>query len=261
MGENQMRQANKIIGIMVSLLLCCTSFTGFTQEMRTMETRIADILAQFPASTPGVKNKLAEEIIDLGPTGIMEICKMVTAPGKTDDTTVRYALNGLAIYAARPGANEQQKVVSKTFIMALEPNLHHEVKAFLIRQLQIVGKGEAIKPLSTFLQDQKLCEPATQAMLTIGTEEAEKMFLKHLSSVKDANRITLIKALGELRCRKAVKKLTGYAENEDRNTRLVAIWAIANIGDKSARKILARYMPGEEQRPVRSMNALRFAAI
>jgi HEAT repeat protein len=121
---------------------------------------------------------------------------------------------------------------------SLEAARDSEVKAFLIRQLQIAGREESVKLLSQFLVDARLCEPATQALLAIGTPATEKVLLKSLGAVSGENRITIVKALGELRSIKSVKKIIKYAQNGDANLHNVALFALANIGDPRSEKVL-----------------------
>lgn len=223
----------------MALAMCFTASLTFAQEdVRTLGTKVADILSQFPAQNAEERDELASEIVQLGPEGIREISRMLVPPGTGDDTLVRFAINGVAVYVSRGGAEEEREMFALALIGSLESAQDNEVKAFLIRQLQIAGREESIKPLSLFLMDERLCEPATQALLAIGTPDAEKVLLKSLSKVSEGNRTTIIKALGELRSEKAVKKIIKYAGAGDEYLRSVALYALASIGDPRAEKVL-----------------------
>ena len=117
---------------------------------------------------------------------------MLVPPGTGDDTQVRFAINGVAVYVSRSGAEAERVMYALALIASLELAQDNEVKAFLIRQLQIAGREESIMPLSLFLLDERLCEPATQALLAIGTQGAEKVLLKSFNKVSEANRPTII---------------------------------------------------------------------
>ena len=177
------------------------------QDVRTLKTKVADTLAKFPAQSSEERDRLAGELVRLGPEGILEVCKMLVPPGTGDDTNVRFAMNALSMTVHRSDAEEERKMVANTVIRALNKDIDDEVKAFLIRQLQLVGKDESVKPLSGLLEDDRLCEPATQALSAIRTDDAKKVLIKAFGSARGENRITLIRALGELRCRSAVNKL------------------------------------------------------
>ena len=210
------------------------------QDVRTLKTKIADTLAKFPAQSSEERDRLAGELVQLGPEGIWEVCGMLAPPEAGDDTNVRFAMNALTMTVHRSGAEEERRMVANTVIRALNTDIDDEVKAFLIRQLQLVGKDESVKSLSGFLKDDRLCEPATQALSAIGTDNAKKALINAFDSARGENRITLIRALGELRCRSAVKKLLEYAGSENEKLRRVTLYALANIGHPSAESVLSK---------------------
>jgi HEAT repeat protein len=242
-GEIEMRNPRLVryrasIIVLVLALFFVASSALSQQDLRTLKTKVADTLARFPAQSAEERNQLASEIIQLGSAGIKEICRMLVPPGTGDDTPVQFALNGVAVYVNRGSAEEEREMFALTLIESLGETQDDEVKAFLIRQLQITGRAESVKPLSQFLMDEKLCEPATQALLAIDTPVSEKSLLKSLKKVSAGNRATIIKALGELRSRAAVKSIIKYTDSEDESLRQVALYALANIGDSRSEKIL-----------------------
>jgi len=226
-----------IIIIILGLLFIASSVTA-SDDVRTLKTKVVDTLAKFPASNTPERDKYASELIQLGPAGILEICRMLTPPVTGDDTRVRFALNGLATYVNRTGAEKEREMYAKAVIKALESATNSEVKAFLIRQLQLAGKKESVKPLSRFLPNNRLCEPAVQALLAIRTPEAEKTLLKSIDYSTGAKKNTVIKSLGDLRSKRAAKKIMKYAASRDKNLRNVTLYALANIGDPSSEKVL-----------------------
>ena len=225
-----------VVFVMGICLLACSAFGQ--EDLRTLKTKVVDTLARFPAQSAEERNHLASEIVGLGPESIREICQMLVPPGTGDDTQVRFALNGVAVHVSRGSAEEEREMFALVVIESLETAKDNEVRAFLIRQLQIAGRDESVKLLSQFLIDERLCEPATQALLAIGTPGTEKVLLKSLGAVSDENRITIVKALGELRSTKAVKKIIKHAQDGDPNLRNVALYALANIGDPRSEKVL-----------------------
>jgi len=242
-GEIEMKNLRLVryrasIIVLVLALLFAASSALSQEDLRTLKTKVADTLARFPAQNAEERNQLASEIIQLGSAGIKEICRMLVPPGTGDDTPVQFALNGVAVYVNRGSEEEEREMFALALIESLEETQDDEVKAFLIRQLQITGRAESVKHLSQFLMDEKLCEPATQALLAIATPASEKSLLKSLKKVSAGNKATIIKALGELRSRAAVKRIIKYTESEDESLRQVALYALANIGDPHSEKIL-----------------------
>jgi len=242
-GVTEMRNLKKsAVVVTFALLLIAPSAFG-QPELRTLKTKIVDTLAKFPAGDATERDKLASEIVLLGPEGIQEVCRMLVPPGTGDDSQVRFALNGVAVYVSRRGGPEaEREMFARALIESLDEAKDNEVKAFLISQLQVAGKKESVKPLSRFLKDKRLCEPATQALLAIYTPDAEKALLKSLGSARDTNRITIVKALGEMKSRAASKKIIKYAESRDENLRRVALYALASIGDPDSERVLDKVL-------------------
>ncbi len=222
--------------ILILFILALSAFAG--DDVRTLETKTVDLVAKFPAQSSGVRDQLAAEIINLGPEGMALICGMLTPSGSGDDTKVQFALNSLTMYVNRPGAEKEREMYSKTLIKALDSKAADEVKVFIISQIQLVGKKEAVKTLRKLLKHVNLCEPAARALVAIGTSDAEKALLKSLSSAKGKNLVTIVNALGQLRSQGAAKKIAKYATSGDPNLRQVTLGALAKIGHPASAEIL-----------------------
>ncbi len=206
------------------------------QDARAKTQALVD---RFPAQNTEESKNLASRLMALGAEGILEVCRMLVPPGTGDDTHARYALSALTTYVSQKGKEQERLVYAKTLFKALEKETDKDVQAFLIRRLQRAGKRESVKPLSKYLGDRKLCEPATQALLAVGTPQAEKALLKALKRAAGANRITLIKALGEMQSKKAVKIILPFAADTNDGLRQVSLYALANIGDPLAEDVLS----------------------
>ncbi len=209
-----------------------------SDDGQTIESNVLSLLERFPAQNTEEREQLALELIDLGPDGILEICRMLLPPGKGDDTNVRFALSAVTTTVARRGQEKERWMYARALIKALDKEADKEIQAFLIGQLQRAGKTESVKPLRKYLDDNRLCEPAVQALLAIGTSAAEKVLLGSLKASTGKNRVTIIKALGELRSKGAAKKILKYASSRDDELRQVALFALANIGDPQAESVL-----------------------
>jgi HEAT repeat protein len=205
-----------------------------------LKSKITTLLARFPAANAAEKDALCGEILGLGPGAIEEICGRVLPPGAGDDTASRFALNGLAVYVTRAGAEKERGLFSRGLLAAIGKAPDKEVQAFLISQIQIAGGKESVKPLARFLSDGRLGEPAAQALLANRQPGTAGVFLKALDSAPGAAKITILKALGELRSPEAVKKILPYAESPDDKLRQTALFALANIGDPRAGRVLEK---------------------
>lgn len=231
---------NKILVIL--FLAAGFLFASLAEAKDTVrpQVKVTEILTKFPAQSPAEKDALAAELLSLGSDGIQETCRRLVAPGTGDDSLARYALDAAAVYASRAGAEKDRRVFAEAVIESLDQVRFSENKTFLISELQLAGKDESVKPLSKYLEDLRLCEPATRALVTIKTPKAEKALWKALEADSVVNPVALIKALGEFRSRAAVKKISVYAESRDEKLRQIALYALANIGDPASQAVLER---------------------
>jgi len=204
------------------------------------QASLPDLLAKYPAQTVADFNALNEELLARGSGAIKELCAMLAPMGKGDDIAARFALSGLAKYVTTADVEAKRKVVADALIEALPKVTEKEVAAFIIRQLQLAGKEEAVAPLSGYLADEELCDPAACALRAIATPAAVDALLKALPAATGANRVTIIKNLGDLRVAVAVELITQDAVSEDLNTRQIARFALANIGALASDEVLRK---------------------
>ncbi|MHC4124529.1 MAG: family 16 glycoside hydrolase, partial [Planctomycetota bacterium] len=223
-----------IISAYIVILICCSIVFGDSG----LSAKVNRIISGMPAKNTAEENKLFAEIIKLGPNAVKEICSKLNQPGEGDDSKARYALGGLTNYVNCGNAEEQRKMYVAVLCEQLRREKDSEVKSFLISQLQFAGKAESINVLGDFLTDERLAEPAGRALLTIGTGASQEAFLRALPLVEGKRLITVINALGGMQSKRALKEILTYAKSDDADIRLAALYAIANIGDKSAGRVL-----------------------
>ncbi len=232
--------ANKMM--LILFLFCLFSFmTNQAAENEIgQNAKIEDLLQKIPAPTALERDRLSAEFLNLGEKGILALCQKLVPAGEIDDSTVRFALHGLSIYANRPSAEKDRLLLAHSLAKGLKAANETEVQSFIMSQLQLVGKDESVRALSAYLKDQKLCEPATQALTTIRTPQAKKLLRKALSQSSENNLTTIVKALGELQYQPAAKKIMKLADSNNDNLRNVALFALANIGEPNAEELFSR---------------------
>ncbi len=222
-----------------AILIFSLFTTGsFAQDNRTLDTRIADILAQMPTNDLVHRDQVINELIEIGPEGFRELSKLLTPAGVGDDTAVRFAVNSLARYASEFGKEDERDFVESALLDALENQSDTEVKTFLLSQLNLVGGEKTVNALPEYLTAGALSEPAAQTLLAVGTPNAARALLGALSGADDEAQVTLVRALGQLQCKAALEEISQLAETDDSALRKVALEALAGIGDPSSYKIL-----------------------
>jgi len=202
--------------------------------------QVTGLVARFPARDASERDTLCAEILRLGPAAVEDICRRVLPPGGGDDSAVRFAVNGLAVYAGRSGAESDRRLCVRGLLKSLDRPADEEVKAFLISQVELTGGREAVRPLAGYLTNERLCGPAARALTAIGGPDAASALLESLRPAPAAARVPIVKALGELKSRQAVKEILPYADCPDQALRRAALFALANIGDPAAGPVLSR---------------------
>ena len=172
-----------------------------------------------------------------GVDGILALCGQLIVPegrAEGDDTRARTLVHGLALHASLSERTAERQVVQGALLSALNREQRKPIQAFLIRQLRFVADDTAVDVLGGLLPDEELNEPATQALLTIGTERAAAAFHKARPATDNASTLAVVTALGQLRARDAVADLLPLASHADRGLRLAAMRSLASIGDAAA---------------------------
>lgn len=188
--------------------------------------------SKFTGPAPGAAEEVFEGILSGGRGSLLELIAMLrdhTDP-EFKDFRPEYVLHGLAIYVGRPGNEKQQEQFAKTLASQLDSDeVPSAVKAYLIRELQVVGGEDVVKALGEMLGDEALCEYAAQALVAIG-DGAGKRLRGALRKAKGRCRVTIVQNLGVVRDRWSVRALKKVLADEDADVRVAAAWALARIG-------------------------------
>ena len=195
---------------------------------------MAALVAKLPADKPEEAQAILGEIMKGAPESIVELTRMLKVPGPEDDSKARFALHGLATWVQRADAEAERRLFAETLAKQLAADLEPAVKGFLIRQLQLAGKAEAIASIGAFLTDADLGGYAAQALLAMNDKAVVPAFLAALPKATGACRVAIIQALGVLRAARGNAIVLNDLGDEERDTRLVAAFALANSADPAA---------------------------
>ena len=221
-----------------ALILSVTSCATFNATPPS-PINVDPLLKNLPAQSAQAHNAFCDAIFDQGYGAVEAICDKLVPDGSGDDTQARFALSGLAKYAHRPHARHDRKVFTKAIIISLEEASDTGVKSFLIRQLQVAGKNDAVETLSDYLTDDALCSPATQALQAIDTRKAiEAIHTGAYSATTNTQRINLIKALAEIEHAPAQPMFILFADHANHDVRFVALLGLANLSKSNSEAIL-----------------------
>ena len=204
----------------------------------------AAIVARFPAEDGATRNALAAQLLKLGEPGLTAVTSMLTPPETGGDTPARWALNAVAVYASRAGAETQRALTERAFVAAFTSATDVEVRTFLLRQLRTVGREAAVKAAAPFLVDPDLSEPATQLMLQVRGLSARTAIAAAFAKAppdKPAIQATLAKAAGEMKAAEAHDALVTLTKAADPGLRRPAFNALARLGSvRCVRRVCRR---------------------
>ncbi|NLU29416.1 MAG: DUF1080 domain-containing protein [Bacteroidales bacterium] len=193
-----MKRINIFIILLAILTLTFNPVQSQDAPNRTTNTIIADALAQFPSATAKVFNQTMTPLVNTGEEGLLKLIQMMKAPGAKSNEPVEFAISGWTNFVANDAA--KRTVAANAFAKALKMPLDNDIKAFLIRQLELLGSDEQVNALTPFLTDEKLSAPAIQALATINTAKSNAELLSALNNAgnsSEAVKINLINALGK----------------------------------------------------------------
>lgn len=215
------------------------SHHSYAQINRTLETKIADILAQLPTEDLEHSNKIIEEIIGLDKEGILQICDLLVPAGSGDDTQARFALHSLAVYTGKNLSSAENSLVEESFLGSLKKNNHNEIKTFLIRRLQFCGTNASVIALSAYLEDKNLYQPAIASLTSIKSPEATKAIFKATKKADKSMQPEFIAALGNLKYAEAESLIENLAKTDSKIIQQKSYQALAEIASPNSFKTLS----------------------
>jgi HEAT repeat protein/protein-L-isoaspartate O-methyltransferase len=201
--------------------------------------------ARFEGPAWDAAKPIFDEILAGGDAAVTAVVDLLREPGGTPNFKPRYVMHGLAQYLAASDKTEERTV----FLTALGNAVDNEkrpiaVRGFLIRQMQVCGGSKVIPHLASSLRSPQLRDYAVQALVAIGDPDGANVLLAALEHVQGNNRRTILQGLGALHCKDAVPTLIAALKG-DRDIRVTAARALAQIGDPRAIDPLLASIPGK----------------
>jgi len=118
------------------------------------EKAVADLLEIVPAKSTADAERVLASLLQAGAPAIALLASLILEDGHGDDSKVRYAFHGLAIYSGRRDAD--RKLFAQAVSEELEKASPPLVKMFLMQQLYIAGAVEALPALKNLANDREI---------------------------------------------------------------------------------------------------------
>lgn len=231
--------------LLCALLLGTAAVSAQGPAGKTAATVVADVLTRMPAQDVESFNAQMKELASTGEAGVLQLAGMMNPPGKGSNARVEYALSGLSHWVSTRGNEAGRLVVSNAYIKALAAATDREVKAFIIRELQLIGGNEAVDPLTALLADDSLKEPARAALASI-TGNAVPRVAPALAPA--AFRTNALAGKMAVKPAKATSLLTKALNDGDRRYRFAALEMASPYADAAMYaavvRSLAKAQPG-----------------
>ena len=223
-----------------ALLLCTSMLMAQAPANRTAKTTAADVLAQMPAAKQAEYNKLISDLGSTGEEGVLMLVNMINAPGKGSNANVDYALSGLTHYVMAKGEEKARLTTANAYLKALEMVNERETKAFIIRQLQILGEDECVDALASYLNDESLSGPAARALASIGSKKAGQALVAALKSRSGTlnTQKDVVRAIADALVMDSEPVLQAMLGAADPNMQKVVLYALSQVGTNSSMKLL-----------------------
>lgn len=233
-----MKQVKYHISIIVVCLFLVQGLLAQAPQNRTISTIVADALAQLPAKTPAQYNQTMTDLVSTGEEGLMTLIKMLNVPGTKSNEIAEYAISGWTNFVANNSIN--RLMAANTYEKALGLSLDKEQKAFLIRQLEVIGSDDNIDVLSHFLFDKELSSASSLALVALCSEKGNQALLSALTEKSsDEINFNLVNAIGQTNNVKAESVLLGLLKkNPSEKLRRVLLIALGKVGTEGSLETL-----------------------
>lgn len=245
----------KLYIFLIAFVLHQAVYAQNNADQRTVTTRIADLLAQLPAKDAKQLNVQMLEITALGADGYAALINKLQGPGKGNNAALEYAIGGYSAYAMQTGKETERSNSVKAYCNALTTLTDKQSKEFIISQLEMIGKEDAVACLQAYLNDEQLADPAARALVKINTESAKNALTQSLSTAKGAAQLSVINGIGAAGAKQAVPTLTQFASSTDVNLAQTALAALAQLADPASQPVFTKALE-ESNYQFNKLNAL-----
>lgn len=210
-----------------------------SQDKRTTETKVADLLARLPATDLQLNDKLMSDMLLIGEPGIKQICDQVIPAGSGDDTKSRFAIASLSRFLSARGREADKAMWEKICIGYISIKKDPGVLDFFMKQLQLIGSGPSVEAVKFYLGNRELCDASLGVITAVGGPSAEKILAESLKNKDLPCAASVMNSLASMNSEIAVNEYITWSKNADANVKASAFHALARSGSPLAYPVLS----------------------
>ena len=224
----------KNLPLLIAILFAIQGLWAQMPQNRTSVTVVADALAQLPAEEPAQYKQTMNSLVATGEDGLLTLITMMDPSGQKSNEKVEFAISGWTNFVANDAAKCTETAAAYAKALALP--LDNNIKAFVMRQLELIGHEGSITALSGFLGDEFLSAPASQALANMNSKKANAALLAALPVAEsDKVKLILVNAIGQSGNELAEPALLGLLNsNSSPELNAVLTTAISKVGTKAS---------------------------
>jgi HEAT repeat protein len=226
--------------IIISFALLLLSLSVYPQDNRTIETRVADLLARLPANDSQFTDRLMVDMLSLGETGINQICNQVIPAGTGDDTRPRFAIESLSRFLSGRNMVNEKGMWEKVCIDYAVEQTDFGVKDFFMKQLQLIGGSKSADAMKIYLNSKELNGPALAVISAVGGKTAEMILAESLKNKELPCAAAVLNALALMKSQAGINEYIEWTSSNDINIKASAYYALAQSGSQSAYPVLLK---------------------
>jgi HEAT repeat protein len=231
---------NKIRTLFALAVLLLVSAPTGAQDVRSLETRVADLLARMPADNMELASRLMEEMYALGEQGRIMICEQIVPAGTGDDLKARYAVSSLTAHLSADLDDTRKREWEKECIGFMNRATDREVRSFFMRQLNLVGSALTVEAMKPWVLSPEMCDDAVIALQSTGTAGAADLLASALTASECPCAAQVMVALAETRPGSSIDTYMVWYQKGSTSEKSAALYAIASTGAPSAGEMLTQ---------------------
>lgn len=230
--------------LIIGFTLLLISLASYSQDKRTTETKVADLLARLPANDLQFNDKLMGDMLLIGEAGIKQICDQIIPAGTGDDTRPRFAVESLSRFLSQKGREAERTTWEKTCISYALSQKDSGVKDFFMKQLQLIGGDASAEAMKAYLGNKDICGPALAVITAVGGKTSEVILAESLKNQDLPCAAAVLNALAAMKSQIAVNEYIIWAAGTDINIKASAYNALARSGSPLAYPVLLKAAKG-----------------